>query len=228
MQAEAERLSSRGVLFNAMALVLVVMEQGGDDQGKLCTRALVCGMGPYDLDKQGLLTYNLPNPEHLPIFITFVNLARMQGGYHMEYLPLTLLLLGALLLTMAFAHLQHRYYLRVVNHLAAAHRGPGRVLVSGISRGRLRGAVAILVVRRGDDVIERALVMEGSSILARFREQAVLRDQPLAAIAEIPLSKPVRRAMDDAVRRYHQLQAAGTPSASVAEPPAFEAAPEGA
>jgi DNA-binding transcriptional regulator of glucitol operon len=133
----------------------------------------------------------------------------------MEYLPLTLLLLGTLLLTMTFAHLQHRYYLRAVNHLAAEHRGPGMALVSGISRGRLRGAVAILVVRRDSDTIERALVMEGSSILARFREQTALHGQSLTAIAGVPLSKRARLACDDAAARYHQVQ---LPAAAPAQP----------
>jgi len=139
----------------------------------------------------------------------------------MEYLPLTILLLGVLLLTMAFAHLQHRYYQRVVNHLAGEYRGPGRALVSGISRGRLRGAIAILVVQRDTDMIERALVMEGSSILARFREQPGLSGQPLEAITRVSLSRPASRALQDAAARYRQFHAtaeAASPSADLPTP----------
>lgn len=141
-----------------------------------------------------------------------------RGRPTMQLLPLTLLLLGALVLSMTFAHLQHRYYLREVNRLAAQYRQAGYVLTSGIARGRLRGAIAILVVRRDGDVIERATVMEGSSILARFRERGALHGQSLKALAQAPLSTAAKRALEDAAARYQQMFA--SPQHVEAEAPA--------
>lgn len=122
----------------------------------------------------------------------------------MQYLPFTLLLLGALLLSMSFAHLQHRYYFREVNRLAAQYRDARYVLCTGIARGRLRGAIAILVLRRDGNIIERVVVMEGSSVLARFRPQDTLCGQPLEALSQASLSRPARRALQDAASRYGQ------------------------
>lgn len=121
----------------------------------------------------------------------------------MQYLPFTLLLLGALLLSMSFAHLQHRYYFREVNRLAAQYRKAGYVLSSGLAKGRFRGALAILVMRCEGDIIERAVVMEGASIMARFKEREELRGVPLADLAAQPISKSSLRALRDAGERYH-------------------------
>lgn len=122
----------------------------------------------------------------------------------MQYLPFTLLLLAALILSMSLAHLQHRYYIRTVNRLAAECRQSGYVLCSGIARGRLRGAIAILVVRRDGALVERAVVMEGSSILARFRELSALCGQPLDALERASLSNAAKRALRDAATRFQQ------------------------
>jgi glucitol operon activator protein len=89
----------------------------------------------------------------------------------MEYLAFTLLLLAALLLTTLGGLLQHRHYAKTVQRLAREYNRPGLVLVSGTARGRLRGAAVILVLRRDDEVIERAYILEGSSSLARFRDK---------------------------------------------------------
>jgi glucitol operon activator protein len=106
----------------------------------------------------------------------------------MEYLGFTLLLIAALVLNTLSGLAQHRYYVRTVRRLAGEHNKAGCVLVSGRARGRLRGAVAILVLRSADDVIEGAAVMEGASIFARFK------DRPdwlgLSAIRPLPRCSP--------------------------------------
>jgi DNA-binding transcriptional regulator of glucitol operon len=89
----------------------------------------------------------------------------------MELFAFTLVLLAALLLTTLSAYAQHKYYVSTLRRLARQHNTPGCVLVSGSSRGRLRGAVAVLVLRAEDEAIEAAAVMEGSSVLARFKDR---------------------------------------------------------
>ena len=127
----------------------------------------------------------------------------------MAYLPMTALLLGALVLTMVTARLQHRYYLKTVNRLAAGHRRSGTALVSGVGKGRLRGAIVIVAVRRTDGVIEEALVMQGSSVFARFRQLASLRGKSLVRLGDIDgrnLSSDMKRALLNAADQYRRLQ----------------------
>jgi glucitol operon activator protein len=45
------------------------------------------------------------------------------------------------------------------------------VLVSGRGKGRLRGAIVVLVLRKHDEVIRAAAVMEGATVFARFKER---------------------------------------------------------
>lgn len=123
------------------------------------------------------------------------------------YLPLTLLLVGAFLVTMASGHLQHRYYMKTVNRMATRHRRSGIALVSGVGRGRLRGAIVVLAVRRGDGAVEEALVMEGASVFARFRDSAALRGRRLGSPdMAAGLSGALGRALQSATGQYRQLQ----------------------
>ena len=80
-------------------------------------------------------------------------------------------LFAMLSLTALGALAQHKYYVRTVRRLAREHDKPGCVLVSGRAKSRFRGAIAVLVLRRDDEVIEGAAVMEGASVLARFKDR---------------------------------------------------------
>lgn len=122
----------------------------------------------------------------------------------MDLLSLSLLLLAGFVASMAAGGLQHRYYLRTVNRVAAEEHRAGVTLVSGRATGRLRGAVVLLLVRRDDDVVERALVMQGASVLARFRTRAALTG-PLATAPARASSAATSRAVEDARDRYHRL-----------------------
>lgn len=131
----------------------------------------------------------------------------------MQLLQLSILLFAMFTLSMVASYFQHRYYLRVVNDLARQYHRSGYVLASGRCKGRTRGAIAILVVRRDDPgVIERAMVMQGRTVLARFRERPEFahgaRGTGLAAC-----SPTARRAVDDALQRGRAIasrdQAAG-------------------
>jgi glucitol operon activator protein len=81
-------------------------------------------------------------------------------------------MLAAVSLTAVSALAQHRYYARTVRRLAAAHNTPGCVLVSGRGKRRLRGAIVIMVLRADGEQIQAATVMEGSTVLARFKDRA--------------------------------------------------------
>jgi glucitol operon activator protein len=82
-----------------------------------------------------------------------------------------LLIFVGLSLTAVSALAQHKYYTRTVRRLAREHNEPGCVLVSGRGKGRLRGAVAVLVLRKHDEVIKAGAVMEGATVLARFKDR---------------------------------------------------------
>jgi len=82
-----------------------------------------------------------------------------------------LLVIAAVLLTAVSGLVQHRYYVRTVRRLAREHDEPGCVLVSGRAKSWFRGAIAVLVLRKEDEVVRAAAVMEGSSVLARFKDR---------------------------------------------------------
>jgi len=86
-------------------------------------------------------------------------------------LPFFLIVLAGVTLTAASAFAQHKYYARTIRRLAAAHDEPGCVLVSGRGKGRIRGAVVVLVLRAADEQIKAAAVMEGATVFTRFRDR---------------------------------------------------------
>lgn len=122
----------------------------------------------------------------------------------MNLTALSLLLIAGFVTSMAASALQHRYYLRTVNRLAAREHRSGLTLISGRATGRLRGAVVLLLVRSADDVIEGAQVMQGASVFAHFRDHPELTG-PLAAAPERASGKAMTRAVEDARDRYHRM-----------------------
>jgi glucitol operon activator protein len=127
----------------------------------------------------------------------------------MAYLPLALLLLGGFALTTVASMVQHRYYTRTVNRLAAEEHRAGVTLVSGRATGRFRGAVVLLLVRRSDNVVERAVAMQGTSVLARFRERPQLTGE-LSTATSRAASAVMARAVEDARDRYRRMQSGAT------------------
>jgi glucitol operon activator protein len=79
------------------------------------------------------------------------------------------LVVAIMSLTGISAIAQHKYYARTVRRLAREHDEPGHVLVTGRGKSRFRGAIVVLVLRAGDEVIKAAMVLEGASVLARFK-----------------------------------------------------------
>jgi DNA-binding transcriptional regulator of glucitol operon len=81
------------------------------------------------------------------------------------------LVVAIMSLTGISAIAQHKYYARTVKRLAREHDEPGHMLVTGRGKSRFRGAIAVLVLRKHDEVIKAAVVMEGASVLARFKSR---------------------------------------------------------
>jgi DNA-binding transcriptional regulator of glucitol operon len=79
------------------------------------------------------------------------------------------LVVAIISLTGVSAIAQHKYYSRTVQRLAREHNEPGCILVTGRGKSRFRGAIVVLVLRRHDEMIKAAAVMEGASVLARFK-----------------------------------------------------------
>jgi glucitol operon activator protein len=85
--------------------------------------------------------------------------------------PPFVLMVAVVLLTAVSGLAQHKYYSRTVRRIARAYDEPGCVLVSGRGKSWFRGAVVVLVLRKDDQVIRMAAVMEGASVLARFKDR---------------------------------------------------------
>ena len=83
-----------------------------------------------------------------------------------------LVIVAAVLLTATSGLAQHKYYTRTVRRLARENDEPGCVLVSGRGKSRFRGAIVVLVLRKHDEQIKAASVMEGASVLARFKDRS--------------------------------------------------------
>lgn len=123
----------------------------------------------------------------------------------MDNATVFVLVVAIMSLTGISAIAQHKYYARTVKRLAHEHDEPGHMLVTGRGRSRFRGAIVVLVLRTHDERIKAAVVMEGASVLARFKERpdwvGLSAREPLpgssprvaAAVAEARTRVPGRR-----------------------------------
>ncbi len=119
------------------------------------------------------------------------------------------ILLGALILSGLFSWLQHRAYLRSTNLLADEYRGrTDAVLVSGRGKGRLRGAVVLLVIDVRVKKVIAAKAMVGSSILARFRDRPELLGS-LSSAADRTGDKHIAKAVESAIAQYKTMRRKG-------------------
>jgi glucitol operon activator protein len=114
------------------------------------------------------------------------------------------LLIIGLVGSMVLSYFQHRYYSKTVQRMISEGEHRDATLVSGRHKGKLRGAVALLVVRPGPDpVIERAAVMQGASVLARFHE----RPELVGPLSGIPtgVNTAATKAVHNAIANYAKL-----------------------
>ncbi|PXY24370.1 transcriptional regulator GutM [Prauserella flavalba] len=101
---------------------------------------------------------------------------------------------------------QHLGYQRAVNELATDENRSGMLLVSGRAKGRLRGAIVLLVIDRRRGEVTRAQVMEGVSVFATFTERPDLAG-PVEGAEERAGSKALAKAVAEALKMAARLNA---------------------
>jgi DNA-binding transcriptional regulator of glucitol operon len=110
-----------------------------------------------------------------------------------------LLLLGAMVASTALSLWQHRAYIKVVNEMARENAGRQLRLVSGRAKGRLKGAVVVLLVDPATEQIVQARTMVGATIFSRLRPAPELAG-PIATVAErVGEHKHLQRAVESAL-----------------------------
>ncbi|ASR34853.1 transcriptional regulator [Prauserella marina] len=125
-------------------------------------------------------------------------------------------LLGVFVVAGILSYRQHLGYQRAVNELATDENRSGVLLVSGRSKGRLRGAIVLLVIDRRRGEVIRASAMEGSSVFASFKEREDLTG-PVEGAEERAGSKALAKAVGDAMRMASRLNAGTLRSAKAGE-----------
>lgn len=131
------------------------------------------------------------------------------------------ILLVALLLGIVLSLWQNRAYAAEINTLARAFAGnKGRRLVSGAGKGRLRGAVVVLVVDTAERQVLDARAMTGATIFSRLRPAPSLVGG-LDDVIERATSKKMRLAIENALK----LLPAEPPAPAVPAEPAVPAVP---
>lgn len=111
----------------------------------------------------------------------------------------------ALVLGAASAFLQHRAYSRAVNRLVQDYRGQTATLVSGRHKGKIRGAVVLLVVDDQDRHVIAAEAMLGMTVLARFRPIPALLG-PVASTRDRARGRALAAAVGDAATQFASLR----------------------
>lgn len=124
----------------------------------------------------------------------------------MDQLGFVALLIFAIVLSFAFSYQQHRAYVGAIRDLADAYDRNGVAVVSGRGKGFLRGCVVILAVDSVTRRILEARVMQGSTVLARFRRAEFLEGN-LKGVAERTTSKHMAAAIEQATTQFRETTA---------------------
>ncbi|RBM20062.1 transcriptional regulator [Prauserella sp. PE36] len=117
-----------------------------------------------------------------------------------------LVLVGGFVAAGLLSYRQHLGYQRAVNELATDENRSGMLLVSGRAKGRLRGAIVLLVIDRRRGEVTRAQVMEGVSVFAKFTERPDLAG-PVEGAEERAGSKALAKAVAEALKMAARLNA---------------------
>lgn len=119
----------------------------------------------------------------------------MQTGF-------ALLLVGALICSVLLSLWQSRNYSRAAQRLTVTYAGQHDLfLVSGRGKGRVRGAIVMLVIDSRSRQVVDAQAMLGATIFAQFHERTELIG-PVATVAERAEGKQLRLAVEYAVEQY--------------------------
>lgn len=112
------------------------------------------------------------------------------------------ILVAALVLSVALSLLQHQTYNRAVKRMTRAFAGEqDHYLVSGRGKGPLRGAVALIVVDAVSRRIVAAEAMVGTTVLARFKGQPAIIG-PIEGAIDRAQGKQLKVAVDYALKQY--------------------------
>ncbi|WP_105034982.1 transcriptional regulator GutM [Cryobacterium aureum] len=129
-----------------------------------------------------------------------------------------LFLLGALLLSGVFSYFQQRAYTGVTRRLAQQFGGnSAHVLVSGRSKGILRGAVVVLVIDSTDQEVLAAEAMVGRSVLAKFRVRAELLGSA-RTVVERATGKSMKKAVQGCLEQAEIVRRKGAGTRSPSRP----------
>lgn len=129
----------------------------------------------------------------------------------MDQLGFIALLIFAIILSFAFSYQQHRAYVAAIRELADTHDRNGVVVVSGRGKGFLRGCVVLLAVDSTTRRVLEARVMEGSTVLARFRRATQL-EVGLAHVMERATSKRMITALEQATTQFRETTRSSRPT----------------
>lgn len=109
-----------------------------------------------------------------------------------------LLLIAAMVASLMLSLWQHNRYLKVVNAMARANAGRNLRLVSGRAKGRLSGAVVVLLVDSAAREVVDARAMQGASIFARLKPAPELLG-PVATTSDRAGTKHLKKAVASAL-----------------------------
>ncbi len=123
-----------------------------------------------------------------------------------------LYLFAAMILGVPLTWLQTRRYTRAVREMAAGHQDPSNILVSGRGRGKIRGAVVMLVIDAATRTIIEARVMAGASVFAPVRRDHEI-EGPVDDAVTRTADKMVARGIAQAVDQFDVVLAARAKSA---------------
>lgn len=113
-----------------------------------------------------------------------------------------LILMAALLLSVAFSLLQQRTYSRATKRLGSSFIGvKDHFLVSGRGKGFLRGAIVLMVVDSATTRVVAAEAMVGGTVLAYFKPRPELIGDLDTAVLRTS-EKKMTEAVDYATKQY--------------------------
>lgn len=115
-----------------------------------------------------------------------------------------LYLFAAMILAVPFTWSQTRRYTRALREMADIHNDRSNILVSGRGRGKIRGAVVMLVINAQSRTIVEARVMAGASVFAPIRRNLAL-EGPADDAVDRAGDKMLRKAVAQALEQFDKV-----------------------
>lgn len=119
-----------------------------------------------------------------------------------------IILIAALLLSVLLSLTQHNTYNKATQRMTRAFAGEKNFyLVSGRGKGRIRGALVLLVIDAAEQQVVAAEAMVGATIFARFKGRPELIG-PLKGVVERAGEKKLKQAVEYALQQYKVVRRA--------------------